>query len=393
MSSGGGAAAAVDPEAATELVRKGATLLLLDVPQRTLLGVDTQVFSVGPKFKGIKMVPPGPHFLYYCSPNSYGQNNLHEKPHIDYSSTICDPFRHANEFAPTVGFFLTTHPSEVIVRKWHAQEERLIKLPEEEEIRYSEAVRHFEFDSQLGPYNLDSFGDWKQLSSYLPQSVIERLEPIGGEITIAWESSWMDKAPQTDMERRLMDQLKDGKFAKNAPVQSERRGCYYTTIPASIKHSNISGDELTALNLDKTCLLESVLAKNYQGQEDLLLGELQFAFIAFMMGQSLEAFMQWKALVSLLLSCSEAFIRAIYYQLKHGFQHTQDNRSGEEMGNSLFLDEAWFSRDIFLYRLSKTRKLKSLLETTFGWDLDNNTVNLIDEDDEFAPVVVEMDGS
>lgn len=76
-------------------------------------------------------------------------------------------------------------------------------------------------------------------------------EPIGGEITIAWESSWMDKAPQTDMERRLMDQLKDGKFAKNAPVQSERRGCYYTTIPASIKHSNIFGDELTALNLDK----------------------------------------------------------------------------------------------------------------------------------------------
>lgn len=47
------------------------------------------------------------------------------------------------------------------------------------------------------------------------------------------------------------------------------------------------------------------------------------------------------------------FIRAIYYQLKHGFQHTQDNKSGEEMGNSLFLDEAWFSKDIFLYHLSK----------------------------------------
>uniref|UniRef100_A0A0D9W1Z8 AAR2 splicing factor homolog n=1 Tax=Leersia perrieri TaxID=77586 RepID=A0A0D9W1Z8_9ORYZ len=397
---GGGTAARMDPDAATELVRKGATLLLLDVPQRTLLGLDTQVFSIGPKFMGIKMVPPGPHFVYYCSPN-----------------------RHANEFAPTVGFFLTTQPSEVIVRKWHAQEERLIKLSEEEEIRYTEAVRRFEFDSQLGPYNLDSFGDWKQLSTYLSQSVIERLEPIGGEITIAWESSWMDKAPQTDMERRLMDQLKDEKFTKNAAVQSERRGCYYTTIPASIKLSNTSGNELTALNLDKTSLLESVLSKNYQGQEDLLLGELQFSFIAFMMRQSLEAFMQWKALVSLLLSCNEAplhtrtimfvkFIRAIYYQLKHGFQRTHDSSSGEDMGNSLFLDEAWFSRDIFLYRLSKdffavileapvvdgdllswTRKLKSLLETTFGWDLDDNTVNLIDEDDEFAPVVVELDGS
>jgi A1 cistron-splicing factor AAR2 len=111
-SGGGGAAARMDPEAATELVRKGATLLLLDVPQRTLFGIDTQVggirpptvpsrselfglvrasnyvtgfsplrlclllvllqmFSVGPKFKGMKMVPPGPHFVYYCSPNRY----------------------------------------------------------------------------------------------------------------------------------------------------------------------------------------------------------------------------------------------------------------------------------------------------------------------------------
>uniref|UniRef100_A0A0D9W1Z9 AAR2 splicing factor homolog n=1 Tax=Leersia perrieri TaxID=77586 RepID=A0A0D9W1Z9_9ORYZ len=342
---GGGTAARMDPDAATELVRKGATLLLLDVPQRTLLGLDTQVFSIGPKFMGIKMVPPGPHFVYYCSPN-----------------------RHANEFAPTVGFFLTTQPSEVIVRKWHAQEERLIKLSEEEEIRYTEAVRRFEFDSQLGPYNLDSFGDWKQLSTYLSQSVIERLEPIGGEITIAWESSWMDKAPQTDMERRLMDQLKDEKFTKNAAVQSERRGCYYTTIPASIKLSNTSGNELTALNLDKPLHTRTIM------------------FVKF--------------------------IRAIYYQLKHGFQRTHDSSSGEDMGNSLFLDEAWFSRDIFLYRLSKdffavileapvvdgdllswTRKLKSLLETTFGWDLDDNTVNLIDEDDEFAPVVVELDGS
>lgn len=390
----------MDPEAAAELVRKGATLLLLDVPQHTLLGIDTQVFSVGPRFKGIKMVPPGPHFVYYCSSS-----------------------RHGNEFAPTVGFFLTTHPSEVIVRKWHAQEERLIRLSEEEEVRYSEAARRFEFDNQLGPYNLDSFGDWKQLSSYLSQSVIERLEPIGGEITIAWESSWLDKAPQTDKERCLMEQLREGKFAKNAPVQSERRGCYYTTIPASVKHRNISGDELTTLNLDKTNLLESVLAKNYQGQEDLLLGELQFSFIAFMMGQSLEAFMQWKALICLLLSCSEAplhtrtnmfvkFIRVIYYQFKHGFQRTHDPRSAEDMGNSLFLDEAWFSRDVFLYRLSKdfftvileapvvdgdllswARKLKMLLETTFGWDFENNAANLIDEDDEFAPVVVEMDGS
>jgi hypothetical protein len=30
----------------------------------------------------------------------------------------------------------------------------------------------------------------------------------------------------------------------------------------------------------------------------------------------------------------------------------------------------------------QARKLKTLLETTFGWDLENSAVNLIDEDDE-----------
>ena len=80
-------------------------------------------------------------------------------------------------------------------------------------------------------------------------------EPIGGEITIALESSWMDKAPQSDMERRLMEQLRESKFTKTAPVQAERRGCYYTSIPASVKHKNVSGVDLTALNLDKVMLL------------------------------------------------------------------------------------------------------------------------------------------
>jgi len=80
-------------------------------------------------------------------------------------------------------------------------------------------------------------------------------EPIGGEITIALESSWMDKAPQSDMERCLMEQLRESKFTKTAPVQAERRGCYYTSIPASVKHKNVSGGDLTALNLDKVMLL------------------------------------------------------------------------------------------------------------------------------------------
>lgn len=36
----------MDPEIALELVKNGATLLLLDVPQFTLVGIDTQVKKI-----------------------------------------------------------------------------------------------------------------------------------------------------------------------------------------------------------------------------------------------------------------------------------------------------------------------------------------------------------
>ena len=50
----------------------------------------------------------------------------------------------------------------------------------------------------------------------------------------------------------------------------------------------VTGAHLSALNLDKSMLLEQLLQKHYRRDSCQLLGELQFAFLAFLMGQSLE---------------------------------------------------------------------------------------------------------
>ncbi len=55
----------MDPETALELVQTNAFLLCLDVPQGTEFGLDMHMWTVGPKFKGIKMIPPGIHFMFY----------------------------------------------------------------------------------------------------------------------------------------------------------------------------------------------------------------------------------------------------------------------------------------------------------------------------------------
>ncbi|KAJ6421340.1 hypothetical protein OIU84_028670 [Salix udensis] len=394
----------MDSETALELVKQGVTLLLLDVPQYTLVGIDTQMFTVGPAFKGIKMIPPGPHFVYYSSSSKDGK-----------------------QFSPIVGFFVDAAPSEVIVRKWNQQEESLVKVPEEEEERFCQAVKSLEFDRYLGPYNLSQYGKWKRLSSYLTKTIIKQIEPIGGEITVVCESEMDKNSPKTSIERALDAQLGTGKLSASTSIdRSKNGGCYYTAIPRVIKRKGMEGKELTSLNLDKTELLESVLMKNYGGSEDLLLGELQFAYIAFLMGQSLEAFFQWKSLVSLLLSCIEApfrtrshlftkFIKVIFYQLKYGLEKDRTESNCAGIAVSSLLDESWFSADSFLHRLCKdffllvqdatvvdgdllawTRKLKELLEKNVGWEFQQNSAVdgiYFEEDDEFAPVVEMLDES
>lgn len=390
----------MEAEAALEFVKQGVTLLLLDVPQNTLIGIDTQMFSSGPNFKGVKMIPPGVHFIYYSSSN-----------------------REGNEFAPIVGFFIDASPSEVIVKKWDPKEERFVKLSEEEEERYAQSVKKLEFDRQLGPYALEKYGDWKRLSNFITKSTIERIEPIGGDITIMSESEMGENVHKTTMEKVLAEQLKSSKFSK-PDKQSPSKGCYYTSIPRVIKLKGASGQDLSNMNLDKTQMLETILTKQYGGSEDSLLGELQFAFVAFLMGQSLEAFLQWKLLVSLLLGCTEAplqtrtqlftkFIRAIYYQLKIGFQKDSKDTCKAEKGATASLDESLLSADNFLRHLCTdffsllldapmvdgdlltwTRKLKTLLEQTLGWDFQmNSAVDAmhLEEDDEFAPVVEILD--
>ena len=47
------------------LALAGCVLLFLDVPEGTEVGMDYHMWKIGPKFKGVKFIPPGLHFVYY----------------------------------------------------------------------------------------------------------------------------------------------------------------------------------------------------------------------------------------------------------------------------------------------------------------------------------------
>lgn len=55
----------IDNEQALKLLKNGAVFIFLDVPVGSEFGIDMKVWNTDHKFKGIKMIPPGPHFMYF----------------------------------------------------------------------------------------------------------------------------------------------------------------------------------------------------------------------------------------------------------------------------------------------------------------------------------------
>ena len=69
------------------------------------MSTSLQSFVVGPKFKGVKMLPPGPHMISYNAASRTG------------------------DFAPTTSFFVHLDPTQVYVREWDAKQELLLDIP------------------------------------------------------------------------------------------------------------------------------------------------------------------------------------------------------------------------------------------------------------------------
>lgn len=55
----------MDQETARLMFEEGGTLVLLGMPYGTEFGIDMNSWNIAEKFKGVKMIPPGLHFIYY----------------------------------------------------------------------------------------------------------------------------------------------------------------------------------------------------------------------------------------------------------------------------------------------------------------------------------------
>lgn len=100
-----------------------------------------------------------------------------------------------------------------------------------------------------------------------------------------------------------------------------------------------------------------------------IIGELQFAYICFLIGHSLDAFEHWKSLVILFCSCDDAISK--YKTVFYHFVKTLETQI-EEMPEE-------FLADIVMNKNLVYKKLREFFRTVYMGNIEGRLLKVIDD--------------
>ncbi|KAI8825683.1 A1 cistron-splicing factor [Fimicolochytrium jonesii] len=413
----------MDQQTANALFEKGALLLFLDAPPNMEFGVDCYSWVTGPKFKGLKLIPPGLHFIYYSAHN-----------------------KHGDTAAVRTGFWRRFEAGQVVVKRWNNADEDVFPdegLNAETEARFKSNYR--EFDRFLGAYPLvpqdndpiSPYQKWLSLITHVTTATVKKVLPPSGKISAMtsvsrysdvqdsrsdFKSRGGTHAMDVDPEERAVNATGDARAAKDVEpsLQKMTKGdlgasnieqLFLNFTPVDLKRSfppGATGAELTKYSRDKSYLLKQLLTHEYKDYRELL-GELQLSFLIFLLGEVYDGYEHWKTLIHLLCQSEEAiveygetlysdFIETLQAQLNaHPSDFFVDALSADNFirHNILQLTRSIHDLDATQVSPQLGQKLDALVEFVrekFLWDIKEElraqTDEEEDEEGEFAPTVV-----
>jgi A1 cistron-splicing factor AAR2 len=388
-------------------ITKSSCVLLLDLPPSALGGIDLLSFTTAPRFRGIKNLPLGWHFVFT-------------------SSTSDLSVRHGSWFF--VEGAKSGYP-EVFVKKWDPKNEELVEETDAtERLRWRGNLGSI-WREGLSPYRQSAFQDssdsvqeekydWILLTEHISQSLLSR---IVGNKPNHWSLTSASSAPQ-DLEHI------PGLSSNDTEIQPEKELDF---LPIELKRTwrpGATGRERTDAALDHTWALNDLIEQHCGNDEMEVLGEMQFCFLMVLSLNNYSCLEQWKRILSLLFTCREAvmarselFVKAIL-TLRLQLQRSQDAEGGlfdlKDEGASL-LKSLLHKFKLGLKDLSGMGKsdimdemdeLERYLSVDHGWRLDSDFLRkgMIeledgervelevtgyeeeDESGEYAPTVVDL---
>jgi A1 cistron-splicing factor AAR2 len=238
-------------------------LAVVGLPVGYNFGIDLRMWQTGERFSGIRGIPDGIHYISYSSPD--------------------DEMRQ--------GFFIVVSPaSGMIVRVWNPSTETL--EPPTEPSRRSEIecvfLNDFRYITSLAPFDTclgeEAIGDWRTASRFITPELIDRIQPVNAQ--------HFHSRPQPSADRE----------------QGDMRTIFFSHVGKPTPPKNASQADVTRFHINRTEHLEQFLTRSKYHNELDIIGEIQAAFILFLLGLNYDAFVQWRKLTELILGCSESGI-------------------------------------------------------------------------------------
>ncbi|CAL4071596.1 unnamed protein product [Meganyctiphanes norvegica] len=361
----------IDQDVARQMFEEGGTLLITGMPVGTEFGIDMNSWNVGEKFKGVKMIPPGLHFVYFSAVNRQG------------------------DVAPRTGFFHVFKQRELLVRTYDPVNEDL--NPDDTNPDQVERIRANlkDLDKNLGAYPLDSWRKWVSFTQHISEQQLLQMLPLSGKI---YSAPQLVAAKPTDMETSATSP-EPGKQTRDLPEMEVKPGTEFgfVKIPKKPYKDGASPAEMTKYSMDSSYIVGQLLGQ-VKNPVDLV-GELQFSFVCFLVGQVWEGWEHWRKLVEALCRAEETLLAnpdlynkvlsTLHFQIHEVPEDlfvdiVESNNFLASVLSTLFANIHDSAGNLPTNLVAKARKFKNHIQTKYKWDLSIEM-----EDD--APVVVQTD--
>lgn len=347
------------------------TVILSNIPEDWLVGVDLQFFNTNRILKGIKLIPDGIHILHFAK---------------DQSS-----IRH--------GFYINAKEGDVVICYWDAENEKILVDDEIGELNISKEMSKLsEYYSFMISYPSDP--DWKSLTRYINFGQVNYILPRG---------KWIDSVlTSTDENNLLLDALHKSAESRNITndpivnsiIDQSDEEIKYTLIDLNktIRPNGEPGEK-TKDSLDKSWFFNQLLSSGYNSNEDMLLSEFQQSFLNMVIFANYSSSIQWVKFIKIVLNCKEIvservlffekFLDVLYVQFQKFQVEYMDEFISEDFLDTTISEFEYTIKEKPLRSLiKKIIDLKYLLQEKFSISIRG--LNEDDEDEEEAPVIVDL---
>ena len=259
----------------------GAVVVIPDVPLGLDVGVDCLSFESGPKFRGIGLIPSGLHFLYHSMGMS-GRQGF---------------------------FFRILSTNDVLIRPWDAYQEVICShcnLSEASQTTLLRDLQRGELNDNLGPYPVAEHHVWSNLSCFIDDNVLLRAQCEVGEVIHGSEATedFVKLHSQIGSAKKLVssssskstpiptpiivtenvsippvDISSSGEEKKNS-LEGLGRPAKFVDVLAievslreqinTLPDTTARAQQLTALYMDKSLILETLVVQEYGGMYGLI---------------------------------------------------------------------------------------------------------------------------